>query len=201
MAIVRLHPDNLRPAAEAIARAFQDDPLQKYVLPDPVERTRLSQAHFEPVLKYGLLFGEVFTTEGYPAGSAVCLPPGSTTMTDERAVAAGLDQLGASIGEAAANRFGSVLGFAEPFHAVDVPEPHWYVMVVGVEPSARGSGLGRQLLAPMLDHAREARHPCYLETAQPSNVPFYEHLGFRVLRHVVEPESGLPLWTFRWDAP
>lgn len=200
MAIVRLHPNNLRLASEAMARAFQDDPLQKYVLPDPVERANLSPAHFEPVLKYGLLFGEVLTTEGYPAGSAVCLPPGSTNMTDERAAAAGLDKLGAAIGVAAANRFGSVLGYAEPFHATDVPEPHWYVMAVGVEPNARGLGLGRQLLDPMLSQAREGRHPCYLETAQPNNVGFYERLGFRVMRHVVEPESGLPLWTFRWDA-
>ena len=200
MTIVRLAPDNLKAASAALARAFEDDPLQRYVFPDPVERAELSPAHFELVLKYGLLFGEVFATERCPSGTVVLLPPGSTDVTEERAAAAGLDQLPASIGESAANRFGSVLGYLEPFHNNDVPEPHWYVMVVGVEPAARGLGLGRQLLHPMLSRARDEGHPCYLETAQPDNVPFYEHLGFRVVRHVVEPESGLPLWTFRWDA-
>jgi hypothetical protein len=43
--------------------------------------------------------------------------------------------------------------------------------------------------------------PCYLETAQPDNVAFYEHLGFRRLREAVEPESGMRLWTFRRDPP
>ena len=60
-------------------------------------------------------------------------------------------------------------------------------------------GLGRGLLAPMLDSARRSSHPCYLETAQPDNVAFYLHLGFRQVRHVHEPASGLALWTFRWD--
>ena len=66
-------------------------------------------------------------------------------------------------------------------------------------PSHRGRGLGRALLQPVLDRADADGVPCYLETAQPTNVTFYERLGFRVLVHVVEPSSGLPLWTFRRD--
>lgn len=200
MTIAKLDPCKLTEASEALARAFQDDPLQRYVFPDAAERRRLSPAHFEPVLRYGLMFGEVFATEGTPSGAAVCLPPGSTDVTEERAIAAGLDRLPATIGEQAASRFLAVLQFLDPFHGADVQGPHWYVMVVGVEPGARGRGLGRALLEPMLRRAREAGHPCYLETAQPDNVPFYERLGFRALRQVRDPKSGLPLWTFRWDA-
>jgi hypothetical protein len=28
-------------------------------------------------------------------------------------------------------------------------------------------------------------------------VPFYEHLGFQVVTHAIEPSSRLPFWTFR----
>jgi hypothetical protein len=60
--IVRLAEQDVSAAAAALARAFQDDPLQTYVFPDPVERAARSPAHFAPLLRYGLLFGEVLTT-------------------------------------------------------------------------------------------------------------------------------------------
>ena len=144
-------------------------------------------------------FGEVWTTEGAPLGAAVWLPPGEWEVTPERAAAAGLDDLPRAIGEGAAERFFSALGAVEPYHR-EIP-PHWYLMVIGVAPEGRGRGLGRALIQPMLDRADAAGVPCYLETAQPGNVAFYEHLGFTQLKNVVEPQSNLGLWTFRRDPP
>jgi ribosomal protein S18 acetylase RimI-like enzyme len=74
-------------------------------------------------------------------------------------------------------------------------------MVVGVSPEARGQGLGRALLEPIMNRADAAGLPCYLETAQPDNVAFYEYLGFKKVVEIVEPQSGLQLWTFRRDPP
>jgi hypothetical protein len=51
----------------------------------------------------------------------------------------------------------------------------------------------------MMERADAAGLPCYLETAQPDNVAFYEYLGFARLVEAVEPRSGLRLWTFRRD--
>jgi hypothetical protein len=49
----------------------------------------------------------------------------------------------------------------------------------------------------VLDRADAEGLPCYLKTAQPGNVPFYQKLGFGVIADTVEPRSGLRLWTFR----
>ena len=196
---VPLQEQDLDAAAEALARAFFDDPLQRYVFPDPEERRARSPGHFRPLLAYGLRYGEVLTTPGRPLGAAVWLPPGATDVTPERAAETGLDRLPDALGAAAAERFFGVLDHLVPYHASDAPEPHWYTMVVGVAPEAQGRGIGRALLAPVLARADDAGHPCYLETAQPDNVAFYERLGFRVLRDVVEPVSGLRAWTFRRD--
>ncbi len=197
MELVPLREEDVDAAAAALARAFQDDPLQRYVLPDPAERVALSPGHFAPILRYGLRFGEVWTTEGAPLGAAVWLPPGEWEVTPERAAVAGLDQLPQAIGEAAAQRFFSVLGAVEPFHREI--SPHWYLMVLGVAPEGQGRGLGRALVQQVLPRAEAARVPCYLETAQPSNVGFYQGLGFTVVTSVVEPQSNLELWTFRRD--
>lgn len=197
--VVPLTRENLPSAAAALGRAFQDDPLQAYVLPDPAIRAERSPGHFAPILEYGLRFGTVLTTAGEPAGAAVWLPPGQTSVTDERAVEAGLDKLPEILGAEEAKRFFSVLAAIDPFHLADVPEDHWYVLVLGVDPTVQGQGLGRRLLAPIIEKARRDNLPCYLETAQPRNVGFYEHLGFKVLRDIVDDSSGVRVWTFRLD--
>ena len=197
--IVSLSDADLPAAAQGLARAFQDDPLQTYVFPDPAERAARSPGHFAPLLRYGRMFGEVFTTTRPSDGAAVWLGPDAWEVTPERAVAAGLDDLPTVLGVAAAERFFSVLAAVDPYHHTAVPAAHWYVMVVGVAPEAQGQGLGRALLQPVIDRADAESQPCYLETAQPKNVAFYEHLGFRRVVETVEPTSGLRLWAFRRD--
>ena len=195
--IVPLREADLPAAAAALARAFYDDPLQKYTLPEPTERATRSPALFSAALRYGLLFGEVLTNAATPLGAAVWLGPDAWDITPDRAAAAGFDRLPDEIGAAATERFFSVLAAGERYHRRDVPPAHWYVMVVGVSPVAQGTGLGRALLQPIIDRAEAAGEPCYLETANGANVTFYERLGFERIADFVEPQSGLPFWTFR----
>jgi GNAT superfamily N-acetyltransferase len=68
-----------------------------------------------------------------------------------------------------------------------------------VDPAFQGQGVGRALLKPAMDKARAGGVPIYLETAQPANVAFYEYIGFKQIRELDEPSSGLRLWTFRLD--
>ena len=103
--IVPLRERDLPAAAAALSRAFHDDPLQTYVFPDPVERAARSPALFTPLLRYGLLFGEVLTTAGGPVGAVVWLGPSAWEVTPERGKAAGLDELPTVLGAAAAERF------------------------------------------------------------------------------------------------
>ena len=101
------------------------------------------------------------------------------------------------IGEEAFSRFFTAISYAEELHKNDMPEPHWYTMVLGVDPELQGHGYGPALMHPVFERSSIEGTPIYLETAQPKNVAFYEKLGFRVLRDVIEPSSGVRLWTFR----
>ncbi len=60
--VVNLSESQIEDAGRALALAFQSDPLQTYVPPDSRVRAERSPAHFAALLRYGHLFGEVFTT-------------------------------------------------------------------------------------------------------------------------------------------
>ena len=60
------------------------------------------------------------------------------------------------------------------------PAPHYYLGVIGTDPASQGSGIGTQLLKSFCE--KSANDPLssgvYLETAQASNLRFYERAGF-----------------------
>ncbi len=60
-------------------------------------------------------------------------------------------------------------------------EPHWYLQAVGVHPRAQRQGWGSRALEAGLERADTHRLPCYLETSDPDNEPFYRRLGFTVV--------------------
>ena len=194
--IVPLREADIPRAAAALTRAFYDDPLQVYTLPDPVARTERSPALFKAALRYGVLFGEVLTTPDV-LGAAIWIGPDAWDITDERAAQAGFDRLPAEMGADATERFFSVLSVADNHHRNDVRPDHWWVMVLGVAPEAQGKGLARALLDPVMRRADAAGQQCYLETANPANIAFYEHVGFDRVAEIEHPQSGLRLWTFR----
>ena len=68
-------------------------------------------------------------------------------------------------------------GFAALEH-VHPCAPHWYLAFVGIEPAIQSRGIGRALLAPVLEKADRTNTLCYLETPFPRTHAFYERLGF-----------------------
>ena len=60
------------------------------------------------------------------------------------------------------------------------PAPHYYLGVIGVDPDLHGRGVGTQLLRSFcgLSASDPLSSGVYLETAEESNVGFYERAGF-----------------------
>ena len=190
---------DIKVASGSLSKAFMNDPLQNYVFPDTEERSQKSPAHFEAILRYGCMFGEVYSTPKLE-GAVVWLSPGNTDVTPEKAEKGGLGNMPALLGENAAARFFNVMDFLEPFHKKDAAEPHWYTMVIGVDPDFCGLGYGKALMQNVMEKAQNNQTSIYLETAQASNIHFYTSLGFKVIRELTDPESKLPLWTFKKES-
>lgn len=82
-------------------------------------------------------------------------------------------------------------------YAAGVQEQHWHLMAVGVAAAARGRGHGRELIAAGMYRAAADRIPVHLETTNPSNLSFYERLGFETTAVIDLPAGGPRSWLMR----
>jgi ribosomal protein S18 acetylase RimI-like enzyme len=98
-------------------------------------------------------------------------------------------------------RLGSAIGpflaygrAVEALRAEAMPEPHWYLAGIGVDPSAQRRGIGAALLQPGVEAAERAGLPAVLLTNNEANLPFYERYGFAVVRTDQTPKDGPQAW-------
>jgi ribosomal protein S18 acetylase RimI-like enzyme len=59
--------------------------------------------------------------------------------------------------------------------------PYLFLWTIGVAAEARGRGLFRELVSPVLQEADSGLVPVFLETTVTRNVSIYEHYGFTVV--------------------
>lgn len=78
--------------------------------------------------------------------------------------------------------------------------PHMYLFTIGTRKAARGKGLGKTLIRPVLDAADRADLPCYLENSNPANTSFYVSHGFERMK-LFEPGPGGPPLEAMWREP
>ena len=192
---IRLEAHSSEQASELLARAFQDDPVWKYLIPDGSRRLRLLPSFFSIVVRYSLLYGEVYTTSSLE-GVACWLPPGNTSPRFSRLVRLGFRHasLGFELGWTGFRRYVSMETYNGTVHQRFVPGKHWYLWALGVDPAYQGQGIGGMLMQPVLARAETERLPCYLETSTEKNVAFYSKRGFTVVNEGVVPGSDLHVW-------
>ena len=195
--VVPLIETQMEAAAQVLALAMHDDPLAVHILPDAQERKQRFPGFFMLTIRYGYLFGEVFTTPGTPEGVAVWEIPGMD-VTPERAEKAGLHRR-SILGEDALQELGRVFDYLGDFHRSALPSEHWYLTALGVTPARQRQGLGQALLRPVLERTDAMGLPCCVDTFSAQNIPFYQKLGFRTLVETIEPESKLRIWTLCRD--
>lgn len=180
-------------AADVLAGAFQDDPFYRFVIPDENRRERNLRWLMGKVIDYSILYGEAYTTPGVE-GVICWLPPGATELKMGRIIRVGLHAIIARFGFAGYRRFNDNMTYSGKVHKSSIKESHWYLWAIGVDPACQGKGIGGELLRTVLARAGRTGTPCYLETHNQRNIPFYEKYGFRVVKEGRVPEHNLRIW-------
>ena len=193
MDVVRLLPERLAEASAVLARAFQDDPAWSWVLPSARRRAALLPWLFQT--GFEVTDAEIWTTAGDVLGCARWLPPGRPVVHVGPMLRA-LVATPLRVREAT-SRFFSYGRAVETMRADAVPEPHWYLAGIGVEPSRQRQGIGAALIAPGLEAAERRGLPCALLTNSEHNLSFYRRQGFEVVLEGHTPDDGPRAWMMR----
>jgi ribosomal protein S18 acetylase RimI-like enzyme len=194
---VRLSESQSTAAAVLLSRAFREDAGIVYVIPEMVQRSRDLPFLFAPIVRYTLAHGEGYTTGDTLEAVALWLPPGETAPTNEGMEQAGIGDTAQGLDAEIMGRLGTLMAYRETLHAQVMPEPHWRLLFLGVEPERQDQGIGGALIQPMLARMEAAGEPCYLETLEARSVPFYERHGFRVVTEGDLPDSAVHVWAMR----
>ena len=198
--LVRLTKSQIKPSAEMIARALQDDPLITYLIPNSTERKNKSHILFEGMIRYGVLYGEVYATSSNLEGVAVWIPSEKVDFTMWRLIRSGFLSILFGLGRKAISRMLSFADYTTSLHKSHAPFPHWYLFVIGVDPIFQGKGYASKLLRPMFARIDQEHFPCYVETENEKNISFYQHFGFKVVEEGTIPETNTPHWAMLREA-
>jgi GNAT superfamily N-acetyltransferase len=187
--------EDLPVLADVLARAFQDDPVFAWSIPDPDERRARLPALFAT-------FAEVF------------LPHDDTYLTEDLAsvalwAPAGVDPLEGAPGAWFAQRCQELLSPDDAARCLAVGElfeqhhpsgPSAYLQLIGTVPEQQGHGRGSQLLRHALARCDEHGIAAYLEASTPANRRLYARHGFRTTGDITLPEDGPTVWPM-WRDP
>jgi ribosomal protein S18 acetylase RimI-like enzyme len=188
--------DDVPELADALARAFEDDPGFSHLLPEREGRADRLRLFFETELTtIGIPSGLAWTTDER-VGGAIWLPPDGWRVpiaTTAREVAPMVRVFGRRLSLALWSRLRMERRHPRrPSHA--------YLAVMGVGPEWQGRGLGTALMRPMLDALDADGRAAYLEASTPRSRELYRRNGFEVTGEFDLPSDGPPIWQMWRDA-
>lgn len=192
-----LTPSDVEESAQVLAQAFMNDPLITFVL--PFKATRI-----KTLVKFFRLYGEINikNQRGFGAGDPLQGIAYWKAPTQE-SLSVSVKSLGKflpllftmyPIGFFRARK---ILEQIDAFHTKYASELHFYLDNLGVLPSARGKGLSSKLIRPFLEQADDQKVIAYTDTVTKSNVPLYEHFGFRCMDQSQVGNTGIIVYALR----
>lgn len=179
----------------ALCRAFFDDRIYRWIVPNDDDRRRSAAAFYSRFVDACWVHGEVYAA-GAGAGAALWVPPGEQLVDDDQAEAFGRDLVESAGDDDCSARMAELQDMLDEHHPA---EPCWHLTFMGVDPSAQGRGIGSALLSGVLTRADRDGASAYLEASCPENLRLYERHGFHTTQELTVADCP-PLYAM-WRSP
>ena len=180
--------------SRVMSRAFFTNPTTLYCLPDESGRSDKLDWFLRIALRCGQKYGSVHTTDE-EEGAAIWLSPSHVYLSLFQLLKQGFSTAPFRLGMGPLGRLFNCLNYFEKLQKSDMPDDHWYLFLLAVDPPQQGKGIGRRLIRPILQRADSEKTSCYLETDKPGNVTFFQKNGFKINREDDVPKGGPHFWT------
>jgi ribosomal protein S18 acetylase RimI-like enzyme len=175
-------PSGADQAVGAIVLAFSADPIARWFYPDPHEYLLHLPSFVRAFAGKAFEHNSAYYVDGY-VGVALWLPP--DVHADEKALVALLQR---SIPE---EKQQEIFAFIEQMDRAHPSEPHWYLPMIGVDPTSQGNGYGSALLNHALERCDDEGKLAYLEASSPKSIPLYQRHGFELVGTIQAGSSPL----------
>jgi ribosomal protein S18 acetylase RimI-like enzyme len=191
----RAERSELPELARMLARAFHEDPVAAWSCRPDDLRPRVLERLFGMRLRDLYPRGEIWTDDELRSVAAWAAPDQwHTTVRQDAAYASCL------LHPRLALRMPMVVtGLLRAQNLHPAEPPHWYLAILGTDPSAQGQGLGSAMMGPILEELDRDGVSAYLESSKEQNLDFYARHGFRVTSERDLPR-GPRLWPM-WRDP
>lgn len=174
VAVRRARIEEVPRVADALARAFYDDPVTGFSWPRDVSRGRRLDTFFRRMTRVCWSRREVYTTDGYE-GAAIWAPPDLWKLTNRETLS------GVLLGSVLTRPRIAALAAYLRLDKLHPEEPHWYLEFLGTIPERQGHGVGGELMRPVLDRCDEEGVPVWTWSSNERNLAFYHRHRFEVL--------------------
>jgi ribosomal protein S18 acetylase RimI-like enzyme len=172
----------------ALCRAFDDDPVARYLLRQDGRRSKAYFDLFDVAFdRLCIQHGETWIA-GDGDGAALWTPPGKWSM------APALTQLHRLVRCVGLRRVPFVLSVLDKVSKGHPEAPHYYLFAIGVQPSQQGRGIGSTLLKATLSRVDAEGAHAYLEASTEANSRLYARHGFETLERIQLGSDGPPMW-------
>lgn len=167
-----------------ITLAFSIDPVARWIYPNPREYLAHFPSLASAVGAKAFANGGTHYAEGF-AGATLWLPPG--VSPDEERPAAMIRETVAEHLQVDLFKVLEQMGAAHP------KESHWYLWMIGTDPTRQSRGYGSALLRYALASCDRDKKLAYLESSNPRNLSLYVRHGFELIG-TIQAGSSPPLF-------
>ena len=179
--------------ADITGEAFADDPTNQWVF----GKTASIRSMFRVMAR------EMYVPDGlchlHPDGGATMwMPPGVESAPSQ------FGMMKFALGQLLHGTPGAIkrgMALSDLMQKWHPKEPHMYLFTIGTTANARGKGVGKGLLHPVLSACDAAGMPVYLENSNPTNSGFYAAHGFERMGVFEVGGDGTPIMEPMWREP